>query len=98
MPDSLNLADELKLLAEEADDPAATEARHRLKDALKRCLKKLRGDDLALISKRYAKGSSVAAIAEETGRNAVTLRVRLHRIRRALKRCMEAVLSRGGAT
>jgi len=92
------LADGLKRLAEQADDAPADAARAELKRALKRCLRKLPDDDRALVSRRYTEGLSVADIAETSARSAVTLRVRLHRIRLALKRCVEAVLSRGGAT
>jgi len=92
------LALHLTRLAEKADDPHAAAVRAELAAALRRCLGKLDPDDRRLVSKRYEENLHVTRIAEELRRNATTLYVRLHRIRKTLRRCVEAVLSEGGAS
>lgn len=95
IPDKL--ARHLVRLAEKADDPHAAAERAELARALKQCLQKLDPDDRRLVSKRYDENQRVTRIARELGRNVTTLYVRLHRIRKGLKRCVETVLSNGGA-
>ena len=90
------LALHLTRLAERADDPHASLAKAELAATLKRCLEKLTSDDRLLVAKRYEEDLAVAEIAAETQRNVTTVYVRLHRIRRGLKRCVEAAQSGGG--
>lgn len=90
------LALHLTRLAERADDPHASAARAELTAALKRCLEKLNPDDRLLVAKRYEENLTVAEIAAESQRNVTTVYVRLHRIRRGLKRCVEAAGPGGG--
>ena len=93
-----NLADGVKLLADEADDHAAGVTWERLKEALRKCLEKLAPEDRQLVRKRYQEPLAINQIAKEMQRNPATVRVRLFRIRGGLKRCVEAVLSQGGAS
>jgi RNA polymerase sigma-70 factor (ECF subfamily) len=86
----------LARLAERADDPHASAARAELTAALRRCLEKLNPDDRLLVAKRYEEDMGATEIAETSQRNVTTVYVRLHRIRRGLKRCVEAALSGGG--
>lgn len=90
-----DVADCLKLLADEADEPLAAAAQGELNAALERCLGKLRPEDRSLIGQRYEQGRRVKAIAEQMRKNVATVRVRLFRIRQALKRCVERWLAKG---
>jgi len=92
-----HVADRLKLLAEEADDALAAAARRELQAALDHCLGELRAEDRQLVAKRYEEGLRITQIAEQLRRNAATVRVRLFRIRRTLKMCVEGQLGSGGA-
>jgi len=92
-----DVADRLKRLVDEADDALTGMARAEVAQALERCLGKLSAGDRALVAARYERGLRVTAIAQRLRRNVATVRVRLFRIRQALRRCVEAILSRGGA-
>ena len=91
------LAYHLQVIGDEADNSRDADPEEELKAALKRCLGKLRPDDRLLISKHYEEGLQVTGIAREMGQNLSAVYVRLHRIRKALKRCVETVSSGGGA-
>ena len=93
-----DVADRLKLLADQADDIPTTVANKELRAALARCMGKLGPHDRQLLARRYEQGLRVTAIAQQMRRNAATVRVRLFRIRQALKLCVEAQLAHGGAT
>jgi len=93
-----DVADRLKRLADEVDDPLAALAKDEVKAALDHCLGKLHADDRRLVVKRYGQGLRIADIAAQLRKNAVTVRVRLFRIRQSLKRCVEAQLSGSSAT
>ena len=84
-------------MAEEADNPTTEPEHPALNDALAHCLEKLNSEDRQLLSKRYEDAHPITAIAQQMKRNAATVRVRLYRIRQGLKRCMESILSQGGA-
>jgi len=74
----------------DAADHAATQVQQvELNHALAVCLDKLKAEDRRLISLRYADGRRITAIAEQSYQNAATLRVRLHRLRNALRKCVE---------
>jgi RNA polymerase sigma-70 factor (ECF subfamily) len=91
-----DLADQLKLLADEAEDGVDAEGREEMKSALRRCLEKLGAEERVLLSKRYEQGLRAVRIADELRLNVATVRVRLHRLRQALRGCIEGQLSRGG--
>ena len=93
-----DVADRLKEVADEADDALTRAARAEVQAALEHCLGKLSDADRQLVAQRYERGLRVTQIAERLRRNVATLRVRLFRIRQALKRCVDAVLAKGGAT
>ena len=82
----------LRLLAEESEDPASAIAAAEAQDALAYCLDKLSEEDRALIARRYEDGLRITQIAEQMKSKAATIRVRLFRIRQALKLCVEGRL------
>ena len=92
-----NLADRLPFVAEQDKRGTSTTTSEEMMTALEHCLGKLSVDDQLLVSKRYEEGLQIVAIATQIQCNAATLRVRLFRIRQGLKRCMESILSQGGA-
>jgi RNA polymerase sigma factor (sigma-70 family) len=88
------IVDHLRRLAEEAGDEESDVARDK-RDALKLCLEKLNSPERELLQSRYEHGLRPAGIAEALRINVATVRVRLHRIRQALKGCVEKSLARG---
>ena len=90
-----DVADRLNQLADKADDALTAAAAGELNAALDHCLGKLPAPDRQLIGQHYEHGRRIAAIAEEQQQNAATVRVRLFRIRQALKQCIEKWLARG---
>lgn len=63
--------------------------------ALRSCISTLPFDAQRLITMRYAKEGSVQNIATNTGRTPESIRVTLHRIRKALLACVERKLAGG---
>ena len=59
-------------------------------NALRDCLNALRDEDRVLLRNRYSGKNTLRAYAEETGRSEAGIRVSLHRLRKALKACVEA--------
>ena len=62
--------------------------------ALRDCLKTLREQDRSLLKERYSGEETLRAYAEKTGRSEAGLRVTLHRLRQALKKCVESRMSK----
>jgi len=62
--------------------------------ALRGCLESLREEDRVLLRNRYSGKNTLRAYAEETGRSEAGIRVSLHRLRKALKACVEAKVNR----
>ena len=93
-----DVADRLRLLAEEADDAPTVASSNEVKAALVHCLGKLAAEDRRLVAQRYEEGLRITRIAEDMRKNVATIRVRLFRIRQSLKLCVEAQLARGSAT
>lgn len=91
-----DVADRLKLLAEEADDLPERLARKELETTLQQCLSKLPADDRRFVAERYEEGLRVTQLATRWKLNVATARVRLFRLRQALKACLESQLP--GAT
>lgn len=56
--------------------------------ALRRCLAKLPADASDLLQRHYARGESLAAIAEALGKSMAAVKFRLHWLRRKLHACM----------
>lgn len=73
---------------------ADTESRH---EALRFCLDRLRAEDRMLILNRYIADQNLDRLARESGRNKDSLKVSLHRIRTALKACMNRRIQPGEA-
>lgn len=93
-----DVADRLRQVADEADDALTRAARREVQAALDECLDRLPDAERRLVADRYEKGLRVTDMAERLRCKATTLRVRLFRIRQALRRCVDAVLSGGGPT
>ena len=91
------LAESLKLLIDESEDAFERVAKAEMSAALEHCLGRLPPGDRELIRERYEKSSRITQIAERTKASAGSLRVRLHRIRQALKQCVETQLAGGAA-
>ncbi len=81
-------AEEIAVEADELD---------RRQRALRGCLAKLRAKDRELLMHRYASGAPLSRFAEAAGRSVGGLKVTLHRLRRALLRCIEAQLAKPGS-
>jgi RNA polymerase sigma-70 factor (ECF subfamily) len=73
---------------------ADTESRH---EALRYCLDRLRAEDRMLILNRYIADQNLDRLARDSGRNKDSLKVSLHRIRTALKACMNRKIQPGEA-
>lgn len=67
-------------------------------DALLRCIDRLTSEDRELLADYYAPDVVVADVAARRGRTVGSLRVSLHRLRRALRDCVERrILARSAA-
>ncbi|MEY4245226.1 MAG: hypothetical protein RLZZ245_2811 [Verrucomicrobiota bacterium] len=77
----------LIMLVERIEDGALadTESRH---EALRFCLGRLRAEDRTLILNRYIANHNLDRLEQESGRKKDSLKVSLHRIRTALRVCM----------
>jgi RNA polymerase sigma-70 factor (ECF subfamily) len=62
--------------------------------ALRDCLEALREQDRALLMERYSDEKTLRTYAEKTGRSEAGLRVTLHRLRQALKKCVKLRMSK----
>lgn len=60
--------------------------------ALQRCLAKMTGDERALLLGRYERRGATVEAADERGTSAAAVRGVLHRLRIALRRCVEREL------
>lgn len=80
-----------------ADEWQAEPDEHERKlAALEQCLEKLPEADLKLVRARYSGHGNVEQMADESGRSAGSLRVRLFRLRAALKQCVKSELEMEG--
>jgi RNA polymerase sigma-70 factor (ECF subfamily) len=57
--------------------------------ALEHCMNRVKGDAKKLLELRYQEGRTPEDIARALGRTAVAIRVSLHRVRAALRECVE---------
>ena len=78
-------------LAEEWENESYVQQR-RLK-ALESCLEKLEEDDVTLLTERYRRYGNVERLAQARGQKSSALRVRLLRLRAALKQCVQKILA-----
>lgn len=82
------LADRLLELADEADDVASAAARRESGAALRLCLERLSVAERALVAGRYEEELAITDLAARLELNVATARVRLFRIREALRDCV----------
>lgn len=68
----------------------------RERAALRGCLNELPPEGRELVAEHYFRDRSLVALARIEGKSEGALRVALHRIRTALRRCMEGKLVAGG--
>lgn len=83
------------LVAREDEDALSRADRAEVRAALHQCLARLSEEERYLVRQHYEEDEGLVRIAESLRLNAVTVRTRLHRIRQALRRCLEAALSGG---
>jgi RNA polymerase sigma-70 factor (ECF subfamily) len=84
----------LIMLVERIEDGALadTESRH---EALRFCLDRLRAEDRMLILNRYIADHNLDRLEQQSGRKKDSLKVSLHRIRTALRVCMNRRIQPG---
>lgn len=82
----------LDRLTEVEDRPLARLVRDEAGEALQGCLERLPEAEQDLLARRYRGGRKPGELAAAEEANAKTLRVRLFRIRRKLKDCLESKL------
>ncbi len=68
------------------------------REALEHCLDKIRGNPRTMLELRYRANMRAAEISKVTGQNIAAVRVALHRIRLALRECIERRLENKGTT
>lgn len=83
-----------ELLATEGEIEASRLERQR--EALRLCLEKLPADQRRLVDAAYAPGSRIDELACRTGRTAMAVYKRMHRIRMALVDCTRTVMRKEG--
>jgi RNA polymerase sigma-70 factor, ECF subfamily len=84
----LYLSDDLNLLLIEAHEDQTPAELHDRREALARCVDKLRERDRELVLECYSEGSGVQQAAERHGRSSQSIHNSLRRIRRALMECV----------
>lgn len=84
----------LTKLVEHIEDGALDQTEAKL-EALRLCIDRLRTVDRNLILNRYIVGQSLDKLAQEIGRKSDSVKVSLHRIRTALKVCMNRRIQSG---
>jgi len=89
----LYFSDGLSLLLIEAQAEVADEELDDRRDALARCVEKLRQQDRELLTECYADESGVHGAADRHGRSPQSIYNSLRRIRRALFECIARTLS-----
>ncbi|MEP2775313.1 MAG: sigma-70 family RNA polymerase sigma factor [Luteolibacter sp.] len=82
-----------QLAGEWQEDPAEHEKQLL---ALECCLEKLPPADLDLVRSRYTSHGGVERLAEKLGQSAGNMRLKLFRLRAALKRCLEQEIAEEG--
>ena len=86
----------LTKLVERIESEAFAETETR-QEALRFCLGRLRAEDRLLILNRYIAGQDLDGLARDLGRTKDSLKVSLHRIRVALRACMNRKTQPGEA-
>ena len=85
--DRLVFTDKVVAIIDERED-CSDEREERL-SRLHQCFQALSGDNQAFINLRYQGGLSMKQIAMEVGKTAGAVRIKLHRLRRSLRDCVQ---------
>jgi len=91
----LYFSDDLNLLLIEAQEGFSNEEMEDRRDALAKCMAKLRQRDQELLQECYQESGGVNEAAERRGRSSQSVFNSLRRIRRALYVCISRTLSQG---
>jgi RNA polymerase sigma-70 factor (ECF subfamily) len=89
----LYFSDELNLLLIEAQEEMTRDEMEDRRDALARCVEKLRQRDRQLVDECYGGSSGVPEVAMRHGRSPQSVHNSLRRIRRALFECIQRTLT-----
>jgi RNA polymerase sigma-70 factor (ECF subfamily) len=89
----LYFSDDLSLLLVEAQAELSNDELEDRRDALARCVEKLRPQDRELVIECYAEAASIPAAADRRGRSPQSVHNSLRRIRRALFDCIARTLA-----
>jgi RNA polymerase sigma-70 factor (ECF subfamily) len=89
----LYFSDDLSLLLTEAHAEMTNEELEDRRDALARCVEKLRQGDRDLLTECYGEASGVHGAADRRGRSPQSVYNSLRRIRRALFECIARTLA-----
>ena len=73
----------------------AVELAHQKQHAMQVCMEKAKPDDLKIFLQFYTESVSCIQIAEALGKTANAVRLRLSRIRAAIRKCVERQLAAG---
>jgi RNA polymerase sigma-70 factor (ECF subfamily) len=92
--DRLYFSDELNLLLVEAQAELGEDELEDRREALSRCVEKLRQRDRQLLEECYADPAGVTGVAQRLGRVPQSVHNSLRRIRRALFECVRRTLDR----
>ena len=85
--DRLVFTDEVLAAIDESEP--GNEMREAILKHLRYCLKKMSNDNQSLIKLRYERELSMEQLANEIGKKVGAVRVKLHRLRRGLRDCVE---------
>ena len=85
--DRLVFTDEVIASIDERENES--EMREGVLSHLRHCLEAMSSDNQVFIKFRYEGGLSMEQIATEVGKKVVTVRVKLHRLRRSLRDCVQ---------
>ncbi len=81
-----------EVLAAVDESEPEKEMREGILNHLRYCLKKMSNDNQRLIKLRYERGLAMKQLAREIGKAEAAVRVKLHRLRRGLRDCVEICL------
>lgn len=93
--DRLLFKDHLSELVGRQLESFPDEPHDQRREALHKCLKQLEPDRRRLIEMRYSSGLSVTEIADRLGKSVAAVKGSLHRVRRALEKCVTYRTSKG---
>jgi RNA polymerase sigma-70 factor (ECF subfamily) len=85
----------LIMLVERIEDGAFADTESRY-EALRFCLDRLRVEDRVLVLNRYIDENNLERLEQKSGRKKDSIKVSLHRIRMALRACMNRRIQLGG--